>query len=127
MRICHIPKLTLVMLTLLACRCRGPKPARLAWGLLRAGAGRPRTGSPVVAAIPHGRHRSLVGALIEAAPGVRRVAAKALPFVREHVVSVAAFAAVDYGAFGLSRYAGGIGLGVSAVGFDWLVRGRRDR
>src|SRR5258706_1284322 len=123
MRICHIPKLTLVMLTLLACRCRGPKPARLAWGLLRAGAGRPRTGSPVVAAIPHGRHRSLIGALIEAAPGVRKLAARALPFVREHVVSVAAFTAIDYGTFHLNAYAGWIVTGVLAAVFDWLVRG----
>ena len=70
-----------------------------------------------------GRHRSLVGALIEAAPGIRRLAAKAVPFVREHVVSVAAFTAVDYGAFGFSQYAGWIVTGVTAVVFDWLVRG----
>ena len=77
----------------------------------------------MVAAIQHGRHRSLIGALVEAAPGIRRVAAKALPFAREHCVTVAAFTAVDYGAFGFSRYAGWIVTGVTAVVFDWLARG----
>jgi len=70
-----------------------------------------------------GRHRSLVGALIDAAPGIRRAAARSLPFVREHIVSVLAFTSADYGTFRLNAYAGWIVLGVSAVVFDWLARG----
>lgn len=69
------------------------------------------------------RHRSLIGVLVDAAPQIGRAAARALPVIREHVVSVAAFAAVDYGAFGLNTYAGWITTGVSAIVLDWLVRG----
>ena len=67
--------------------------------------------------------RSLIGELAGALPGVRSLAARILPLIREHAVSVAAFAAVDYGAFGLSRYAGWIVTGVSVLLLDFTVRG----
>ena len=73
------------------------------------------------AAIPRGR--SLIGSLADAAPAIGRAVSRAMPFVREHAVTVAAFAAVDWGCWDAGRVAGLIVTGVSALVLDWLVRG----
>jgi hypothetical protein len=73
------------------------------------------------AAVPGGR--SLVGSLIASAPGFRRLAARVRPLIREHAGTVAAFTAVDYGAFGMSRYVGWIVTGVTILLLDFMVRG----
>lgn len=78
---------------------------------------------PDVTSVAVPRRRSLIGALIDASPGIRRLAARAMPFVREHAVTVAAFTAVDWGCWDAGRVPGLIVTGVTALVFDWLVRG----
>ena len=75
----------------------------------------------MVAVLP--RRRSLIGALLDAVPAIRGAAARVLPLVREHAVTVAAFAAVDWGCWDAGRVPGLIVTGVSALVLDWLVRG----
>lgn len=67
--------------------------------------------------------RSLIGSLVAAAPGFRRLAARVLPLVREHAVSVAAFAAVDWGCWDAGRVPGLIVTGVSVLLLDFTIRG----
>ncbi len=68
-------------------------------------------------------HQSLIGVLVDAAPNVRKLAARALPVIREHAVTVAAFGAVDWGCWDAGRVPGLIVTGVSVLVLDWLVRG----
>lgn len=63
---------------------------------------------------------AITGRLVSRA---RARAARLAAAVREHGTTVAAFAAVDLGAFQAWRPAGWITLGVLALVFDWQVRG----
>jgi hypothetical protein len=76
-----------------------------------------------VAAVAAPGRRSLVGSLLSAAPGLRKLASRALPLVREHVTTVAAFAAVDWGCWDAGRIPGLIVTGVLVLLFDFQVRG----
>jgi hypothetical protein len=76
----------------------------------------------VTVAAVRGR-RSLIGALIDAAPGFRRLAAKTVPYIREHAVTAAAFSAIDWGCWDAGRIPGLIVTGASVLLLDWLVRG----
>ena len=69
------------------------------------------------------RRRSLITSLLIALPAIRPHAVKALALAREHITTVAAFSAVDYGAFTAARPAGWITLGVSLLVLDWQIRG----
>jgi hypothetical protein len=72
------------------------------------------------------RGRSLLGrvqgSIGRSARARKRVSALAAA-VREHVVTFAAFAAVDYGAFQASHVAGWVTGGVLLLVFDWKVQG----
>jgi hypothetical protein len=78
------------------------------------------------AALGRGAPRSLLGKLAanigRTAKGRHRVAAVAAA-VREHVVTFAAFAAIDYGAFTASHVAGWVMTGVSLLIIDWKLQG----
>ena len=67
-----------------------------------------------------GKAASAVGARKRAKPG--RLAA-VVAAVREHVVTVAALASVDVGAFHGGQVAGWIVTGVSLLALDFAVRG----
>ena len=80
-------------------------------------------------AVTHGTRvssRSLLGKAAahigRSAKGRHRVAA-AVSAVREHCVTVAAFAAIDYGAFTASHVAGWVMTGVSLLLIDWKIQG----
>lgn len=64
----------------------------------------------------------VAGSLGRSARGRKRVSAAAA-FVREHCVTVAAFGAVDYGAFQASHVAGWIVGGVLLLVADWKIQG----
>jgi hypothetical protein len=76
------------------------------------------------AAFPRGR-RSLIGRLAAAAGDgrARKAAAAVVAAAREHLPTLAAFAAVDYGAFQAAAAAGWIVTGVTVLLLDWKVRG----
>lgn len=76
-----------------------------------------------MAAVAVTGRRSLVGSLLSAAPGLRRLAARALPLVREHVTTVAAFAAIDWGCWDAGRVPGLIVTGVLGLLLDFQIRG----
>ena len=73
------------------------------------------------------RQRSLLGqllaALAVALPRFRGLLIAAVPAVREHMTAVAAFAAVDYGAFTAWHSGGWIMLGVSVLLLEFKIRG----
>ena len=80
----------------------------------------------MTAVVPGGR-RSLLGQVAAAVAGLRgrpagRLAALAA-VARQHVVTAAALASVDFGAFRASGAAGWIVSGVSALVLDFAVRG----
>lgn len=83
-------------------------------------------------AVAHGTRRpsgSLLGKLAAVVvsrgrhPGLRRRVAAAVAAAREHVVTVAALASVDVGAFHGSPVAGWVVAGVSLLALDFAVRG----
>jgi hypothetical protein len=75
------------------------------------------------AAFPRPR-RSLLGRLNAAAGNgrLRRGAIAVLAAAREHLPTLAAFGAVDYGAFRAATAAGWIVTGVTVLLADWKVR-----
>lgn len=73
------------------------------------------------AALPRGR--SAAGSLLAAVPSLRRLAARVLPLIREHAVSAAAFAAIDWGCWDAGRVPGLIVTGISVLLLDFTVRG----
>jgi hypothetical protein len=79
------------------------------------------------AAVPAGRRpRTLIGLVAAHAPAFRSAGRRLAAAARGHAVSVAAFAAVDYGAFGIGaahHAAGWIVTGLSAMVLDFLIRG----
>lgn len=68
--------------------------------------------------------RSVLGKLVAAAGDgrARKLGAQLLAVAREHLPTVAAFAAVDYGAFQGSPAAGWVMVGVTGLLLDWKVR-----
>jgi hypothetical protein len=79
------------------------------------------------ATISRNAPRSLLGQLLAALavllPATRRLTGRCIPVVREHMTTVAAFAAVNYGAFSAWHHGGWIVLGVSALLLDFKFRG----
>lgn len=77
-------------------------------------------------------HRSLLGRLLAAVTARRtarprrtgHAAAAVVAKAREHVVTVAALAAFDLGAFRASAIAGWIVLGACLLAFDFAVSGK---
>jgi len=69
--------------------------------------------------------RSLLGSVIAAcqrSPRVRKRVTAVAAAVREHVTTVAAFAAVDYGVFTASHVAGWIVSGCLLLVLEWKIR-----
>jgi uncharacterized MAPEG superfamily protein len=81
-----------------------------------------------VAAVAASRPGTLIGRLAalrvpRAGRRTRSLAARAAAAAREHATTLAAFAAVDLGAFEASRPAGWIVTGLSLLIVEWKVRG----
>lgn len=85
----------------------------------------PLAGRIALAAVTAPARRSLVGAVVSAAlsPAGRKLARQAMALAREHVVTFAAFTAIDWGCWDAGRVTGLVATGVSALVLDWLVRG----
>ena len=81
----------------------------------------------MAAAVAAPRGRSLLGKLSGTLAGRKRTRPGAVAAVvakaREHVVTVAALASVDLGAFHTCQAAGWIVTGVSLLALDFAVRG----